>query len=67
MQLCEICSGVFLWFRKNTVGNKNFPPKTCLRALNSLRELKIIQENCKELCEVEGVSDCVILHKYSQQ
>lgn len=34
MQLCEICSGVFLWFSKITVGKKNlfmeesyFPPK----------------------------------------
>lgn len=52
MQLPEICSGVFLGFRKNTVGKKNFPPRICLRAGIESRSCR---ENCKELCEEKGV------------
>lgn len=62
MQLCDICSGVFLWFRKNTVGKKNFAPQNMFTS----RIEKYRRKNCEELCEVAGVSGSVILHKCSQ-
>lgn len=51
MQLCEICSDVFLLFSRNTTGKKNLPPKIYLRA-----ELKSIQK--RELLRVLSGGRC---------